>query len=108
MTAIWTAGTTELAEWDWVVTSTWKVLHHMALAEDAEDFETNAGGEGVTSCGVSTWLGIPGLGARMGAPRCKRCCRRLGFPEGVGSPKNDDTCRRLVKERLRLVAGGQP
>lgn len=49
------------------------------------------------ACGevaASAW--IPGVFTRMGAERCKGCCRALGYPEGVGSPKNDQACRALL------------
>ena len=39
---------------------------------------------------------IPGIFSRMGLPRCNRCCDAVGFPRGVGSPKNDDVCRELL------------
>lgn len=32
--------------------------------------------------------GMPGILSRMGAPRCKVCCRRLGIPAGDGAPFN--------------------
>jgi hypothetical protein len=57
------------------------------------------------ACGrVAEGLWIPGMFTRMGAERCKGCCRALGYPQGKGSPKNDDACRVL----LGLPAGGGP
>lgn len=91
-----------LAEWDWVVTSTWAVLH--APREVDDSFGRDAQGMGVTECGVDAWLQIPGVFTRMGAPRCKTCCRVTGFPQGTGSPKNDKACRPLVEARLEGAA----
>ncbi len=31
---------------------------------------------------------MPGFCSRTGAPRCRRCCRRVGIPEGLGNPYN--------------------
>jgi hypothetical protein len=47
------------------------------------------GGEGVVLCGLKKRWGMPGLFSRLGAQRCKRCCRLLGLPEGYGCPAND-------------------
>jgi len=33
---------------------------------------------------------MPGIFSRMGAPRCKACCRALGLPEGDGAPYNSN------------------
>lgn len=85
----------ELAEWDWVVLPSWGKLHHPA------EFSDLCGeSEGVTSCGRRGILVIPGIFTRMGAARCSRCCDKLGYPHGKGSPKNDDRCRPLVETRL--------
>jgi hypothetical protein len=45
--------------------------------------------EGITACGLSGRLGMPGLFSRMDAPRCKRCCKKVGIPYGNGAPFND-------------------
>jgi hypothetical protein len=94
------AGTTILAEWDWVYTASAGALHAVRHLEFPAEFEMDAGGPGTTVCGVTTWLSIPGLFSRMGLRRCKRCCAAVGFPQGVGAPKNDDACRPLVEQRL--------
>jgi hypothetical protein len=39
---------------------------------------------------------IPGIFSRMSVPRCAKCCDKLGYPRGIGSPKNDDACRVLL------------
>ena len=57
------------------------------------------------ACGrMAACVSIPGMFTRMGAERCKGCCRATGMPEGTGSPKNDDACRVL----LGLPADGGP
>ena len=58
--------------------------------EDAQAYH------GTASCGLQTMFWIPGIFSRMGAPRCKRCCRATGLPQGKGSPKNDPECRKLL------------
>lgn len=89
-----------LAEWDWVMTWSGHVLHHLAAVKRPIMFDSMSQGEGRTSCGITGQLCIPGIFSRMGAPRCKRCCKKLGWPQGVGSPKNDHNLRPLVEERL--------
>lgn len=99
-----------LWEWDWGYTRNGRLLHHAAdLKLEREYGETQ--GEAVTSCGRRVFLMIPGIFSRMGMERCGRCCDALGYPRGIGSPKNDDECRPLVEDRLsahlsRLVANG--
>jgi hypothetical protein len=92
----------EIAEWDWVVTRTWRVLHAPAVWDDPD--ENMSVQDGRTVCGVSGYLSIPGLFSRMGKPRCARCCKATGMPPGKGSPKNDDGCRPLVEERIGRLA----
>lgn len=49
------------------------------------------------SCGrLAGGVQIPGVFTRMGADRCKGCCRATGMPEGKGSPKNDKACRAIL------------
>lgn len=96
----------ELAEWDWVTDGKSRCLHHLASIEGTvADWDDCAGGPGVASCGrVGEWWTIPGLFTRMGANRCRSCCKAVGYPWGKGSPKNDDACRPLVEARLADVA----
>jgi hypothetical protein len=96
----------ELAEWDWVITPTGHVLHHAATLSDPDSFDEQACGPGVTSCGRTADLSIPGVFSRMARPRCQQCCAAVSFPDGIGSPKNDDTCRPLVEQRLAAPAAG--
>lgn len=91
----------ELAEWDWVNKNGGRALHHLAAADDPASFEQDCGGSGVTSCGLrAEWWLIPGIFSRSGSPRCRICCKALGYPQGTGSPKNDMRCRGLVEARL--------
>jgi hypothetical protein len=92
-----------LAEWDWVVGGTGrsKFLHHLASFDDPKQAGDDWGGPGVASCGYrNDWFCIPGIFTRMGAERCPRCCKAVGFPVGVGSPKNDEALRPLVEARI--------
>lgn len=90
----------DLVMWDWLVSSTWNRLHHAALTDDqltelVDDCHTP---DVTLTCGRrAKRVGIPGVFTRMGAPRCQRCCDRLGYPHGIGSPKNDDACRVIIE-----------
>ena len=88
-----------LAEWDWLIGPGATVLHHPAAGEWDND-EWVAESIAYTCGVVASWARIPGISERLGRKRCARCCDRLGYPRGVGSPKNDDACRPLVEERL--------
>lgn len=95
--------TTELAEWDWVVTWVGERLHHAASLEDPDRFEVDTAGDGATTCGLATMLFVPGIFSRLTMPRCAHCCDRLGIARGVGSPKNDPELREWVEERLQTT-----
>lgn len=86
-----------LGEWDWWYSQTATVLHSASVECEPGFY---AQGNGVTACGRKLWLMIPGFLSRMSLPRCQRCCRALEYPPGIGSPKNDNRCRPLVKKRL--------
>lgn len=87
-----------LWEWDWGIAVNGRVLHHAArIVFKSEYGETGA--DALTSCGRKLWLHIPGIFTRLVAPRCNRCCDVLGVPRGVGSPKNDAACRRILEAR---------
>ena len=90
----------ELFAWDWAVTVSGDRLHHVAEI-DEENESAIVSVHGVTSCGIRGVLYVPGLFTRMGARRCSRCSDKLGWPRGVGSPKNDDVVRPLVLAALR-------
>lgn len=104
----------DVAEWDWLIGDRATVLHHPASGQWDHETATNVT---YTRGRVASFARIPSLSARLGMKRCDRCCDRLGYPRGVGSPKNDDTCRPLVAARLgmeehdlggeRLIVHGQ-
>ena len=101
-----TTGDRELriyAEYDWVVPASGRgVLHHAQDAEaDADDWVLY---DVLTSCGrPMEGAYIPGMLTRMGAKRCSQCCDRLGYPRGIGSPKNDEACRELLRKRIEEI-----
>lgn len=97
-TAVDPLDSRRVVEWDWVVTKSYGVLHCPVKWDDPD--YTAWVDNGATACGVCGELHIPGIFSRMGKMRCKRCCTTIGFPQGVGSPKNDDACRPLVEERM--------
>ena len=65
------------------------------VAEMVDDWEADGfipiGGQGVTCCGAEGRVAMPGVISRLGAPRCKVCCRVVGIPSGVGVPGNDSS-----------------
>ena len=93
----------ELVEWDWCELPNGNHLHGIRRFSGEDDL-VPVGGAGVTACGRSGRLSIPGLFARMDAQRCMACCTALGYPRGVGSPKNGgDEIRALIEARLRKL-----
>lgn len=90
-----------LWEFDWAITYGGRQLHHVAVL--TTDFENDVEGIGTTSCGRRTRVMIPGVFSRMSLKRCDRCCDKIGYPRGIGSPKNDKACRSLVFERLGIT-----
>ena len=100
-----------IGRYDWLVSKSWNKLHAVRggdwTDEHRADMEEHWGVSRPVrlACGrtaASVW--IPGMFTRMGAERCKGCCRALRYPQGKGSPKNDDACRVL----LGLPANGGP
>lgn len=91
-------------DYDWVTTRHYRALHHaMFTREQAKECEEDGGYyEPVKlACGqTAPQVHIPGVFSRGGfgggLPRCVRCCKVTGLPEGNGSPKNDDECRRIL------------
>ena len=85
----------------WVVLHSWRRLHR--VAEMVQDWEADGyvpiGGEGITVCGQSGRLAMPGLFSRMGLERCGHCCRGVGIPRGNGVPVNDDTLPEWAQRR---------
>ena len=76
----------------WVQIGCSIALHRLAGAA-RDDWEadglTPLSAQGKTACGRRGRLAMPGVFSRMGAPRCKRCCRMAGIPAGHGAPYND-------------------
>lgn len=86
----------EIARYDWLHTGRHLVLHG-PIRFDFPAGEWHAENV-VFACGYTVdEASIPGFEPRMAKRRCSRCCDRLGFPRGVGSPKNDDECRRILE-----------
>lgn len=88
-----------LVEADWLITGAGRVLHHAHLTDGQAVDVLDVGGLGpvVLSCGQTAgWVRLPGLFERASVRRCSGCCRARGLPAGVGSPKNDDDCRRVL------------
>lgn len=49
------------------------------------------------ACGRMLRVSAPGIFSRMGAPRCRACCRALRITAGDGCPINDETCKRIPR-----------
>lgn len=92
----------KLMEWSWAVAARGNLLHHLAeynpLAWD--DYRR---GKGRSTCGRAGNYHVPGFLTRMTAERCNVCCDRLGYPRGVGSPKNDDAVREAADKRIATL-----
>lgn len=91
---------TSLNDLDWVISPHGARLHHVALTpeRDAQLTEDGLLPDGaVAACGWRlTSVAIPGVFSRLHVRRCAPCCDALGYPRGVGSPKNDPACRALL------------
>jgi hypothetical protein len=94
----------QLVEWDWLITYYATRLH---FAEFTDDEATQLVMHGISDgklryiCGFTgTDARIPGFFERQAVQRCKRCCDLLGYPQGIGSPKNDNATRPLVQARI--------
>lgn len=85
-----------LADFDWVCSHGGDVIHAPGRETDDDEWWDGGRENFPTACGRTLkWASIPGLFTRMGSKRCDRCCDALGYPRGVGSPKNDDAIRAL-------------
>lgn len=92
-----------LVDCDWLETQAGSMLHHarFPLIPDDEDIVEllwdEMGSDVRLDCGrTAKRVWIPGPFTRMSARRCSQCCRKNGLPPGVGSPKNDKECRRIL------------
>lgn len=88
-----------IADLDWLqINWNGRVLHHADLdATKREELESMGVVETITTaCGRLAFARIPGVLSRLNEPRCITCCNRLGYPLGVGSPKNDPAIRALL------------
>lgn len=103
-------GGRNIAEYDWLIDYTKDgdlkdpylhgpgaliVLHYDGWYEHGDNYGEEHG-PAPALCGESGEWSIPGVGSRMSITRCPRCCELAGLPDGVGSPKNDDACRRIL------------
>jgi hypothetical protein len=97
-----------IAKFDWLVTRRNRVLHAVRDSEWTEAHRADMAADWVVTTPVRLACGqlarsvmIPGMFSRMGLPRCRECCRALGYAEGPGSPKNASGLRK----RLGLDGG---
>jgi hypothetical protein len=83
---------------DWVYTFHGGRLHHASFTPEQErEMDDYCTAEGTLDCRVGiVRVSIPGFLSRLSMIRCKRCCDRNGLPRGIGSPKNDNECRRIL------------
>lgn len=93
-----------IAEWDWIEIEGDELLHAVHSVDDDDNVEEDWGGQGLTECGATSWLSIPGMSSRMQSARCPRCCIKTGMPPGEGSPKNIDECRPLAEKRIARLS----
>lgn len=109
----------QVLELNWLVTRSWDYLHHALLcgpnntahldSTHPDDPSPSIRPDEVfyshplmLTCGLLVpYVSLPGPYTRTQMPRCRRCCRALGYPTGNGSPQYDETTRALVAARLR-------
>jgi len=76
----------------WFQTMNGYSLHFLPLADSQgewwEEAAEDGGKDGVAKCGLAARFFTVGLFSRMGAPRCKACCKAVGVPFGDGVPMN--------------------
>lgn len=89
--------TLTLNDLDWVQTRTGNVLHRMSSYGEAGDEDVDWWFPVLLDCGRTVaYATVPGMFTRMGAKRCDRCCAANDLPRGIGSPKNDAECRKIL------------
>ncbi len=88
------------AKYDWFITGRAEALHYARLSpEQIAEIQATGLVRGYCKlyCGIRVrGLTLPGVLSRLGAPRCRRCCKMFKFPFGIGSPRNDAECRKLL------------
>lgn len=96
----------------WLAIPTARVLHHATLTEaQVDDLDTtqyvetdpNAGMIRLTCHKTAYAVAVPGVLERLTQPRCAMCCAALNYPEGAGSPVNDDHCADTLTTRLETL-----
>ena len=92
-----------LAEQTWVITAAGRALHHPARIHEPSRLAEHNEGLVATSCGYLGDMMVPAKPWRTKVPRCRRCCRAVGYREGTGSPVNDEACRERLEKRLREI-----
>jgi hypothetical protein len=111
------------SKYGWLVAAnSWEVLHYVEGVTDETWLEW-WDDEALThkrtaACGRTMVMDLPGVFARMGRPRCRQCCKRLGIDFGGGAPCNhrignsgdDDVTRAEVGNKLPAppVTSGSP
>lgn len=92
-----------LGRMDWWVSKSWNRLHAVADGTWTDTHLDDLARDGIAAgpvrlaCGrTAAMVTIPGAGSRLCLPRCKGCCRVLGYEQGTGSPRNDDRVRPLL------------
>lgn len=91
-------GSGTIAEYNWIIFGSGDKLHAPMDWNDPDSWGYSPSAR--THCWRTGVGYIPGFQTRMTAERCRICCRNTGMPEGIGSPKNDDACRPLLKGEL--------
>lgn len=97
----------ELARLNWVAAGRTDLLHAVVSATyDDGDWQIR---DVILACGLQRpWVVIPGVCSRLELSRCKKCCKALGYPRGIGSPRNDAGCHRLLGIEVEKKAPACP
>lgn len=81
--------------WQYVTSGDWEnpteqdtYLHRVAEPFKVGKKEAWKGHKITAVCGLTAVMCMPGVFSRIGAPRCPKCCKALGIPEGHGNPYN--------------------
>ena len=75
--------------WRWCQTRAGRILHRLSDIDEQLDTEfIGRSGQGKSLCGISGRFFMPGIFSRLGAMRCKKCCKLAGIYRGYGAPYN--------------------